>query len=42
LQYIPPEIREGGAEIEHAAKGSLPELIEIPDNLTNHVDCKLK
>jgi len=31
LQYIPPELREGGNEIELAAKGALPELIEVPD-----------
>ncbi|MFH1381358.1 MAG: DNA polymerase/3'-5' exonuclease PolX [Chloroflexota bacterium] len=31
LTYIPPEIREGGKEIERAEKGTLPHLIEIGD-----------
>ena len=31
LQYIPPEIREGTDEIERAAKGSIPRLIEEAD-----------
>ena len=31
LQYIPPEIREGGEEIEIAARNELPELVELPD-----------
>lgn len=31
LQYIPPEIREGGDEIEKASKGKLPGLLEIGD-----------
>jgi len=31
LQFIPPEIREGGAEIEKAEKGTLPRLIELSD-----------
>jgi len=31
LQYIPPEIREGGEEIERAAKGTVPRLIETGD-----------
>lgn len=31
LQYIPPEIREAGYEIEKAAKGEIPRLIEIGD-----------
>jgi DNA polymerase (family 10) len=31
LQYIPPEIREGGEEIEIAARNEIPELIKLPD-----------
>jgi DNA polymerase (family 10) len=31
LQYIPPEIREGGDEIEIAARNALPMLIGLPD-----------
>ncbi|MBI2853172.1 MAG: DNA polymerase/3'-5' exonuclease PolX [Chloroflexi bacterium] len=31
LQYIPPEIREGGAEIDMAAQGRLPGLVEMGD-----------
>ena len=31
LQYIPPEIREGTDEIERAAKGTIPRLIEESD-----------
>ena len=31
LQYIPPELREGGDEIERAERGELPTLIELPD-----------
>lgn len=31
LQYIPPEIREGGKEIEEAAAGRLPDLLEPAD-----------
>lgn len=31
LDYIPPELREGRDEIERAATGDLPELIEAPD-----------
>jgi DNA polymerase (family 10) len=31
LQYIPPEIREGGEEIERAARGTVPRLIETGD-----------
>jgi DNA polymerase (family 10) len=31
LQYIPPEIREGTDEIERAAKGTIPRLIETGD-----------
>jgi DNA polymerase (family 10) len=31
LQYIPPEIREDQGEIELAAKGKLPSLIELSD-----------
>jgi DNA polymerase (family 10) len=31
LQYIPPEIREGTEEIEKAAKGTIPRLVEVSD-----------
>jgi DNA polymerase (family 10) len=31
LQYIPPEIREGTDEIERAARGTVPRLIETGD-----------
>ncbi|MFH1003205.1 MAG: DNA polymerase/3'-5' exonuclease PolX, partial [Chloroflexota bacterium] len=31
LDDIPPEIREGGPEIEMAAKGTLPRLVELAD-----------
>ncbi|MEJ2739215.1 MAG: DNA polymerase/3'-5' exonuclease PolX [Dehalococcoidia bacterium] len=31
LQYIPPEIREGGDEIEIAARNEIPELVGLPD-----------
>ena len=31
LQYIPPEIRQGMSEIEVAARGELPRLLEISD-----------
>jgi DNA polymerase (family 10) len=31
LPYIEPELREGGAEIAAAAKGRLPDLIELDD-----------
>jgi DNA polymerase (family X) len=31
LQYIPPEIREGGNEIEMAGTAALPRLLEISD-----------
>lgn len=31
LQYIPPELREDRGEIEAAARGKLPELIELGD-----------
>ena len=31
LQYIPPELREGLGEIERAAEGTLPNLLEIGD-----------
>ena len=31
LQYIPPEIREGGVEIELAERGSIPRLVELSD-----------
>lgn len=29
MQYIPPEIREGGQEIELAEKGEIPELVRV-------------
>jgi len=31
LPLIPPEIREGGAEIERAEHGTLPQLVELSD-----------
>ncbi len=31
LEFIPPEIREGRGEIERAAQGTLPRLIELSD-----------
>jgi DNA polymerase (family 10) len=31
LELMPPEIREGGEEIERAEKGTLPRLVELPD-----------
>jgi DNA polymerase (family 10) len=31
LQYIPPEIREGTDEIERAAHGTIPRLVELSD-----------
>jgi DNA polymerase (family 10) len=31
LSYIPPELREGMAEIDAAARGELPKLIEVAD-----------
>lgn len=31
LQYIPPEIREGQQEIELAAQGKIPRLVELAD-----------
>ncbi len=31
LQFIPPEIREGGPEIERAEQGTVPKLVELPD-----------
>jgi len=31
LPWIPPEIREGGEEIELALQGNLPELVELKD-----------
>ncbi|MFH1032347.1 MAG: DNA polymerase/3'-5' exonuclease PolX, partial [Chloroflexota bacterium] len=31
MQYIPPEIREGTDEIDRAAKGTVPKLIELGD-----------
>jgi DNA polymerase (family 10) len=41
LQYIPPEIREGGEEIERAARGTVPRLLEpshIKGDLHIHSD----
>jgi DNA polymerase (family 10) len=31
MQYIPPELRDGEAEIEAALSGALPELVEVKD-----------
>lgn len=31
LAWIPPELREGGREVEAAAEGRLPSLIDFPD-----------
>lgn len=31
LQYIPPEIRDGGEEIDMAAGGKIPALVEVSD-----------
>ena len=31
LQFIPPEIREGGPEIERAEQGTVPKLVELSD-----------
>ena len=31
LQYIPPELREAQGEIEKAAQGAIPELVELSD-----------
>jgi len=31
LQYIPPEIRDGGEEIDRAARGNIPTLVEGSD-----------
>ena len=31
LEIMPPEIREGGEEIERAEKGTLPKLVELSD-----------
>ncbi len=41
LQYIPPELREGGGEVEAASKNLLPELITYDDingDLHTHTD----
>ncbi len=41
LDYIPPELRENGGEIEAARKGNLPKLVEWGDilgNLHTHTD----
>ena len=31
LEFIPPEIREGGQEIERAEQGTVPKLVELSD-----------
>jgi len=31
LQFIPPEIREGGQEVERAERGTVPKLVELSD-----------
>jgi len=31
LEFIPPEIREGGQEIERAEQGTVPKLVEVSD-----------
>jgi DNA polymerase (family 10) len=31
LEYIPPEIREGGDEIERAERGTIPALVEVSE-----------
>jgi DNA polymerase (family 10) len=31
MQYVPPELRESGAEVARAADGSLPRLVELAD-----------
>lgn len=31
LQYIPPEIREGGEEVDAAERGDVPKLVELSD-----------
>lgn len=31
LSYIPPELREGGDEVEMAARGKIPQLVRIAD-----------
>jgi DNA polymerase (family 10) len=41
LQYIPPELREGGDEVEVAERGELPRLVELSDirgDLHTHTD----
>ena len=41
LQYIPPELREAQQEIEMAAQGAIPELVNVPDikgDLHAHTD----
>lgn len=41
LQFIPPELREGIGEVEQAAQGGLPALVELRDirgNLHTHSD----
>ncbi len=41
LAYVPPELREGGGEIEAAAEGSLPRLVSLEDirgDLHAHTD----
>ncbi len=41
LQYIPPELRQGGAEVELARNGGIPRLVELSDikgDLHTHTD----
>ena len=41
LQYIPPELRQGGSEVQDAKKGDLPKLIQASDirgDLHTHTD----
>lgn len=41
LQYIPPELREAQGEIEKAAEGAIPKLVELSDvkgDLHTHTD----
>ncbi len=41
LQYVPPELREAQQEIEMAAQGAIPKLVDVPDmkgDLHAHTD----
>ena len=41
LQYIPPELRQGGGEVELARSGGIPRLVELSDirgDLHTHTD----